>query len=341
MKTFRNPTGFSMVGALTAATIGAISILGLTQMSTNIVNNLSKSKQIHNMVTLSEEIRHTFQMDRPNPCDHTTKNCFNACTSSLTGISTDVGRNSNFAIRMPSPQPSGMGTGPIVYEGSNTYKNVKIQEIKYAPQRSNYGLASVHFSLSEDTRDTLLAPQSLHFVIFVNKTNPPGNPPGSSIEECTVASTKIAGAGLSGINQGCRKVDGEPPDHPSGKKQTLLGCGGTAGNPTTGALAFGYKTGGDFDANGGSGLFSSGSNNIFFGYKSGAVSTAGGNNVFLGYEAGHKNTSGEKNVFLGYQTGYNIGTDDSKANTTQSENIFIGRQVVLPYPPPTPPDPKL
>ena len=49
----KHSKGFSMVGALVAATIGAISILGLTQMSSNIVSNLSKSKKIHNMVTLS------------------------------------------------------------------------------------------------------------------------------------------------------------------------------------------------------------------------------------------------------------------------------------------------
>ena len=318
----KKSAGFSMVGALVAATIGAISILGLTQMSSNIVSNLSKSKKIHNMVTLSEEIRHSFQADRPNPCDHTTKDCFNACTSSLFGISATPGTDSNFAIR----ESSETGTGAEIYKGGETYKGLKIQEIKYVPWGSNYGIASVHFSLSEDTRETLTTPQSLHFAIFVNDNT------GGSINECIVASTKIAGAGLSGIANSCRHVDGEPPDHPTGKKQTLLGCGGTEGNTASEAIAFGYKTAGDFDANSGAGVFSSGAGNTFFGYEVGKSNSSGKNNVFIGHQTGWKNTIGENNIFLGYQTGYKIGTDDTKGNTEGANNILIGRQVVLPDP---------
>ena len=317
----KKSAGFSMVGALVAATIGAISILGLTQMSSNIVSNLSKSKKIHNMVTLSEEIRHSFQADRPDPCDPT-KDCFNACTSSLFGISATPGTDSNFAIR----ESSETGTGAEIYKGGETYKGLKIQEIKYVPWGSNYGIASVHFSLSEDTRETLTTPQSLHFAIFVNDNT------GGSINECIVASTKIAGAGLSGIANSCRHVDGEPPDHPTGKKQTLLGCGGTEGNTASEAIAFGYKAAGDFDANSGAGVFSSGAGNTFFGYEVGKNNSSGINNVFIGHQTGWKNTIGENNIFLGYQTGYKIGTDDTKGNTEGANNILIGRQVVLPDP---------
>ena len=327
MKIFlKNSAGFTVVGALTAATIGAISVLGLTQMSSNIVNNLSKSKKIFNVVTLSEEIRHAFFADRPPnpPCNPVTQDCFNSCSSSLLGISTAIGTDSHFAIRKPSPMTGpnpGSGTGGILFEGGQTHKGIKIQEIKYEPRGSNYGVASVHFSLSEDTRETLLTPQSLHFVIFVTSASASG-----AIEECVVSSSKISGSGLFGVGKNCRKVDGASP---AGSEQTLLGCGGTAGNSASKAVAFGYKAGGDYDAAGGSGVFNSGAGNTFFGYEAGKVNTSGQNNVFLGYQSGMKNTTGNNNIFLGYQTGYHSGTDDSQGNTTGSDNILIGRQVVL------------
>ena len=322
---FKNSAGFSMVGALTAAGIGAIAVLGLTQMSSNIVNNLSKSKQIFNIVTLSEEIRQGFMEDAPTPCNPSEKSCWNACTSSLINISTAVGTNSNFAIKAPSPMPAGMGAGPELYKGEKTYKGIKIQEIIYKPYSSNFGYASVHFSLTEDTRETLTAPKSLHFPIFVSKKS------SGVIKECVVANTKIAGAGLSGIGDSCRKVDGDPadtPPHPGGKKQTLLGCGGTdgrnGGEKPKEDVAFGYKSGGDFDADSGAGKFSDGEGNTFFGYKSGWKNTSGEHNVFLGHEAGRENTTGNNNIFLGHQAGWK--------NTTGSNNILIGRKVVLSAP---------
>ena len=306
-----------MVGALTAATIGAISILGLIQMSSNIVRNLSKSKKIFHVVTLSEEIRHVFFEKRP-PTPPCTSNCINACTSSLLGLSTSVGTDSHFAIKKPALYG---GVGDVVFEGGDAHKSVKIQEIKYKPQASTYGIASIHFSLSEDTRETLLTPKSLHFVIFVTSISSTGK-----IEECEVSSSKIAGAGLFGVGKNCRKVDDSPP---TGSEQTLLGCGGTAGNTATEAIAFGYKSGGDSDAAEGTGVFSSGSGNTFFGYEAGKGNTSGQNNVFLGHQTGLKNTTGSNNIFLGHQTGYQIGTDNSKGTITGSDNILIGRQVVL------------
>ena len=170
----KNSAGFSMIGAVTAAGIGAIAVLGLTQMSSNIVDNLGKSRQIFNMVTLSEEIRQSFMQDRDQDCTPL-ESCFNACTSSLTGISTSTGTDSEFAIKAPTP-PGETGAGLIQYtaeesytdtdgttKSGGVYKGLKIQQIIFKPYAANFGTASVHFSLTEDTRETLTAPQSLHF----------------------------------------------------------------------------------------------------------------------------------------------------------------------------------
>lgn len=80
------------------------------------------------------------------------------------------------------------------------------------------------------------------------------------------------------------------------------------------------------------------SNNSFFGYQSGALTTSGSNNVFMGYHAGltnstgsentangkdalYSNTTGSSNTALGFQAGYN--------GATHSQCTFIGSAATL------------
>jgi len=78
---------------------------------------------------------------------------------------------------------------------------------------------------------------------------------------------------------------------------------------------------------------SGGTDNSFFGYRSGQSNSSGENNTFVGSEAGVSNTTGIKNVFVGWysgnssSTGYNnvfLGSKTGKDNTTGYRNTFVG-----------------
>jgi hypothetical protein len=87
-----------------------------------------------------------------------------------------------------------------------------------------------------------------------------------------------------------------------------------------------------------SGINTTGTNNLFLGYKSGMLSEIGNENVMIGSWAGYEN-NGNYNVFLGFESGYsNIGGADyrfshyntflgyqsGKGNTTGWNNVYIG-----------------
>jgi len=87
-----------------------------------------------------------------------------------------------------------------------------------------------------------------------------------------------------------------------------------------------------------SGINTTGTNNLFLGYKSGMLSQKGNENVMIGSWAGYEN-NGNYNVFLGFESGYsNIGGLDSRfahyntflgyqsgrGNTTGWNNVYIG-----------------
>jgi hypothetical protein len=74
-----------------------------------------------------------------------------------------------------------------------------------------------------------------------------------------------------------------------------------------------------------------GSNNTFFGYQAGKITT-GASNTFIGNEAGLSTTTTNNNTFLGYRAGqFNIGSSNTflgrsagSNNTSGGSNIFIG-----------------
>ncbi len=59
-----------------------------------------------------------------------------------------------------------------------------------------------------------------------------------------------------------------------------------------------------------------GTDNVFAGYRAGRFNLTGSHNVFLGLESGHLNASGENNIFIGQAAG--------RDNITGIQNISIG-----------------
>ena len=301
---FKSSLGFSLVGAMMASAIGALSVLGLVKLSSNIVNTLNTSRKEANLMELSEDIKRAFQQGNDPSCDMHVQDCYNSCTSSLVGYGT--GSGGSLAIKDPSPMPAGMGAGPVRYEGGNVYKGIRVQEIRYVPHPtlSSRADVTVHFSISDDPLETLTAPIGLHFTVFIDEEST-----SNTIDRCTIASAEITGSGMLGVVQDCRKV---------GMGNTLVGCGGTERNSGSHSTAFGYKAGGDSKA----GVYSSGAETSFLGYEAGKKNTSGRGNTFIGYQSGLNNTEGSYNTFLGYKAGDN--------NTKGIYNVVIGKDIDVP-----------
>ena len=304
LRLFRKSAGFSMIGVLVASTVGAMAILGLSQLSNVVARRALRAQQMFNFILLSEEIKQTFMSGKPPGCAPPDI-CWNSCTSSLINYSDSTPLA--FVIRTPSIN----GVLSDLYWGgqpSIETKGIKIQEIKFTPGPlvtptplpSTEGSVSIHFSLSDDTRETLTTPPSLNLHILLDSVV------GGQIKECSLAGASLAGSGPPGIPHGCRKVELE---------QSFIGCGGTTDNKDLKGTAFGYKAGYQNHIDG--------IGNTFFGSKAGMENTKGEENTFLGYKAGEKtfhntgtNVPGSFNTFLGYEAGSD--------NTEGLHNTMIG-----------------
>ena len=141
-----------------ASTIGVIAVLGFAQLSVNVVGTLNRAKQELNLLLLSEEMKHTFQQDE-------------ACNNSLAGF--NIHSENFLSIRD--------GSGSEAYKGGQIWKGVKIQEIRFKPQSTDKGTVVVQFSLSDDTRETLMAPKPLNFKVFIDEED------SGHIKKCTIA----------------------------------------------------------------------------------------------------------------------------------------------------------
>ena len=300
----RNSAGFSMVGVLVASTVGAVAVLGLSQLSTVVARKALRAQQMFNFILLSEEIKQHFMQGKHPGCSPP-EDCWNACTNSL--IDYDSTLKQDFAIKSSPPTPpSGTGAGITLYSGGDTPRDIKIQKIEFTPGPqcspplpSTEACVSIHFSLSEDKRETLTAPLSLDFHVSLDKVD------GGKIKECTIVNASISGHGSPDIPHGCRKVELE---------QSLIGCGGTIDNTDLKGTAFGYRAG----------YQSIGDGNTFFGHEAGRNNTTGSQNTAVGYRAGEETTGdsgipyhkGSYNTFLGNEAGWD--------NKTGLHHIAIG-----------------
>lgn len=83
----------------------------------------------------------------------------------------------------------------------------------------------------------------------------------------------------------------------------------------------------------GEGTGSSGQQNTFLGYRTGANNAGASANTFIGHNTGVNNTYGQYNTFMGVQAGVNntvgnsnfmLGTNAGASNTSGSGNYFMG-----------------
>ena len=285
---FKKSAGFSIIGVLTASTIGAITVLGLAQLSATISRTVYRSKKQFNILQLSEEIKQTFQAGAPSGCDTSANDCFNSCTSSLINYS-----NSGAAKGITIRGSSETGVPAPIYEPGILYKGIRISKLEFKPDSSTEGTVMVHFSLSNDSRERLSAPLFLKMEVTLDDVDSSGK-----IKRCNYLGSSLAGAEQPGIYDGCRYVKGQ---------KALLGCGGTEDNDAVHATAYGYNSGAKNTLKG--------KGNSFFGYEAGRDNTLGSNNTFVGYRAGVATNKGEHNTFFGYQAG--------TSNNTGSSNIVI------------------
>ena len=115
----------------------------------------------------------------------------------------------------------------------------------------------------------------------------------------------------------------------AGKLSTMLGVenflnltpenyfiGHESGRLTTGTynLFFGYRAGYNN---------TTGARNFFAGYGSGLNNTLGDYNVFIGAESGTNNVYGIRNIFVGYRAGF-ANEGDQNSTTIGHDNIYIG-----------------
>ncbi len=136
--------------------------------------------------------------------------------------------------------------------------------------------------------------------------------------EGTEANTKITSCTAvgGGSNVDCYKVTDEGAE--GGKKQSLVGCGGTIDSTTDNLTAFGYSAG---SSN------TTGDGNSFVGFEAGKLNLGGHHNSFFGYQAGISNIKGSKNTLIGYQSGYSItGPPLGETSSVGSYNTFVGYQ---------------
>ncbi|CAL2106076.1 conserved exported hypothetical protein [Tenacibaculum sp. 190524A02b] len=105
--------------------------------------------------------------------------------------------------------------------------------------------------------------------------------------------------------------------------QSTTNVGVDSGNQGTNNSFFGYQAG----------QLTTSSNNSFFGAKAGAKNTTGLYNLFIGNSSGFNNISASNNLFIGSFSGYSnvngnfnlfLGANAGLNNTSASNNLFLG-----------------
>ena len=283
--------GLTLVGVLTAATVGTIVVTGLTQLSVNTMETMKKSQRTAQSINLGEEISQALKQGPLSSC--TGANCYNACTSTLKGYTNTKGHaddKKSVVIRRPSSTPGVRGQER--YKKDQIHQDIRIQEIQFrvrdgkgavsttvdrnkdgrtdsADVRENPDLL-VYFALSGDARDSLSSTAPLEFP--VNVISYEGST--AKIKECAIT----AGGAM---RTPCYRAEG---------KKTLVGCGGTEHNRGGSTTAFGHSAGSRLSTGGG---------NTFVGYEAGKDVTTGTNNIFLGHGAGKNVATGTNNIYIG------------------------------------------
>ena len=138
--------GFSLVGMLVAASIGAVVAAGVAQLGVNIQSYLRNAQSLYNLMNLKDDINFTFKQP-------------GSCTKSLVGFEGRAGAPAAwFEIK------DGV-TGDTKFKSGGIHKKIYIHQIRFFPGPPPYktGKVVIHFSLSDDKRETLKLAESLKF----------------------------------------------------------------------------------------------------------------------------------------------------------------------------------
>ena len=164
--------GFTLIGVLTASTIGVIVVIGLARFSATITDILRKSQKKFDIILLSGEIKEDLMSAVPLPDPSCTPplsdECLpkNVCTNSLRGYEDKLNHEQFVQIKSSSSKDTDISA---LYMGGQVVKGVKIQEIKFKAGAEKDGKAnlSIIFSFSDDPRDTLSAPAPVEFQVHI------------------------------------------------------------------------------------------------------------------------------------------------------------------------------
>ena len=363
-----NDSGFSLIGVLSSAAIGAIVILGISQFQVNLMRSLKKAELKSNSIELSEEIVNLLEKgaDSSEDCAPNAENlakppgknvgdrCLveNACIQ-LAGGFIDAGTNTrempgihrSKIVTFKASPPHTVSAGTLeygIYGGPSKDifpKGLNIQKIELHAQTKPTDLDGdgdvtlyVYYGLNKEGSFPVLAPLE----VKLRATYRPGT---NEVIKCHALGGKlssISDGGGDGLAE-CYKVTDDG--------RTLVGCGGTADTIEPKHTAFGFEAGistttetNTFIGYKAGKNNTSGEYNNFFGYETGLNSALGSRNNFLGYQAGLSNTSGNGNNFLGYQAGLSnqtgsrnnfLGHEAGRSNIEGSRNNFLGYQAGL------------
>ena len=198
-RVLRNSAGFSMVGVLVASTIGVVVVIGLTNLSMNVINTMQQSSRENQLITLQRELRDLFSSGPLSDC--VSPDCYNSCTNSLRGYKDIAGTQEYLEIKSASSAASPFGRS--LYKGGYTdrFQN-KINQIKFlaTSTRDSEGSVIVDFAPGgDDTKRALSSSISVEFKIKIIDYMGPS--PDNRIKSCQVI------GGNASFSDNCLVVD--------------------------------------------------------------------------------------------------------------------------------------
>ena len=305
--------GFSIVGVLTASTIGFVVLMGIVESMGHISQSVRKGNQSLSILELRKDImriamQNTGHTSDASSCENTLKgvktNGHSADTDS--NIHTYTFPESAFLKKAgPSPGPDSPykvykkdGTGDSdIYFGS-----LVIQEMRFEKDTPDPPPATNVIATTGRLRISFLD-KNRSYIQFEDLTPLIVEDIQYDTDNETILSCNFKLDARTVVDCYQVKQNGT----------TLVGCSSTQAIPNVQTTAYGYNI---------AGSSSSGAYNSFFGYQTAKNNTSGANNSYFGHSAGKMIESGSNNSFFGYQAGFGFQTGAITA--TAEKNTFIG-----------------
>ena len=306
---------FSLVGVLTASTIGFIVLLGIVESMGNISKNVKKGNQAFSVLDLRKDI---MRISTHN-VGHTTTQA-SSCTNTFkgkktNGDSTDQDTNRHTytfpkegALKLYG-SPPGVDSMYKVYkddtDDSDVYfGSLVIKEMRFEKDLPAGPVPTSHVAATSGKFYVTFTDKNKNYIQFED-LNPlvvddivydTGGTDPEKIVSCNFRLDVQTIVDCYTVEQNGR---------------SLVGCSNTQDIAVNESTAFGFEIG--------SGSTFTGDSNSLFGYKTAQSLTTGSKNSFFGYEAGKQVTTGSYNSFFGYRAGYG-----NSGAATGSKNTFIG-----------------